>query len=98
MVNLVLADQVVGGFGGDRRQHQLRPATVGQDPRKIIDMEPLHRDGDKAVGGIIKPAEGRVAEPVVRGSPGNFRFCVIGFDGIVDDQDFPAAAGQGATH
>ena len=47
VIDLVLADLIVGRFDGDRRQHQLGPALLDQDAGEVVDMEPLHRDADK---------------------------------------------------
>ncbi len=97
LVDLILADPIRQGFDGDRGHYQLGPALLDQDAGKIVDVEPLHRDTDQTLGGIIEPAMRGVAEPADRATPSNFRIGVISLDRIIDDQDPAAAAGQCAA-
>jgi hypothetical protein len=60
-------------------------------------MEPLHRDVDETLGGIIEPAEGGVAEPFDRRFPSDFGLGIVGLDRIIDDQDLAATAGERAA-
>jgi len=85
MVDLILAHSIIGRFDSDGGDHQPRPALLDQDARRVVDMKPLHGDHDEALRAVIEPAEGSVAEPIERGSTGDFRARVVGLDGIVDD-------------
>src|SRR5271169_5588991 len=94
VVDLILGNRIVGRFDGDGGQHEL---WLDQDTRKVVHMEPLHRDAHETLRRVIEPAEGGVAEPFDRRFPSYFGFRVIGFDRIIDDQDLAATAGQRAA-
>ena len=58
MIDFVLGNLIVGRIDSDGGQHQLGPALLDQDAGEVVDMEPLHRDADETLAGIIEPAEG----------------------------------------
>jgi len=94
VINLALADRIIGGFGAYRWDDQLGPISLNQDAGEVIDVEPLHRDDDQTLCRDVEPAESGVAEPIDCIPPCDLRFGVIGLYRIVDDQDPTATAGQ----
>ena len=61
-------------------------------------METLHRHDDEALSRIVEPAQGGIAEPINRPLKCYDRIGIIALDGIIDDQNVAAAAGQRAPN
>ena len=61
---------------------------------EIFLMQSLHDDHHAAVGLVIETAEQGVVVPVVDGLSAGFRQGFIWFQGVVDDDEVTAAAGQ----
>ena len=83
---------------GDRREVQMFPAArLQQNAGEIIDMQSLHDQHDGAFGRIVEARHQRRSYPFGAFGAGEFRVGLVGFQGIIDDNDVAAAASQLST-
>src|SRR5205823_11352031 len=98
VVDLAFGDDKVRRLGCYRGDDQVRPSTLDEPSREVVRVEPLHCDNHKALCRIVEPAHSSVAEPIVSAVKGNLRIGVISLDGIIDDQNVAATAGQNSAY
>src|ERR1700730_7120795 len=84
-------------LGNRRERHHLPRLLPKHMAHKIILMQPLHNQYDRAARLIVEPAVQGVVVPVVDGLSARFGKRLLGFHGVVDDDVVSAPAGQYAA-
>jgi hypothetical protein len=92
-------DRVAFVLLGNRRKGDHLPRLMFEHvPDKVILVEPLHDQNDAAAVLVIEATEQAVVVPFVDRLALRIREGLIGLEGIIDDNDVAAAAGQNAAH
>ena len=82
----------------DGRQGQHIPGfCLLQVSHKIVCMQPLHDDNDRALILPVEAAAQRIVIPVMDGLPPHLRERIVGLHGIIDDDHIRAAPGHHAA-
>jgi hypothetical protein len=84
---------------GNRRKGDHLPRLMFEHvPDKVVLVQPLHDQDDAAVLLVIEPTEQAVVVPFVHRLALRIGERLIGLEGVIDNNDVAATAGQNATH
>jgi hypothetical protein len=82
------------GFGDGRKAHDL-PRLLHEDMAdKVVFVQPLHDDDNRAPALVVEPAVERVVIPLVASLPLSLGVPFLGLQRIIDQVDVGAAPGQ----
>ena len=82
---------------GNRGQVEVGPATLFQQVTdQVVRVQALHDDHDGVGNLVVEAREQGVAIPLLGGFSDGFRGGVLWLRGVIDDDEIPAAAGEGA--
>ncbi len=83
--------------GGSRKVEMCPSAGTKHVAGEVIFMLPLLDKDDCALLFVVKPAEQRVGAPIQQCVSRRFGISVISFQGVIDDDEIAALAGEGAA-
>lgn len=84
-------------IAGRVRMVQSSPPWRGHEADEVVHVNPLHDNDNGAVDLVVEPGQKRVVIPLVDRILAGLREGIGGLDGIVDEDEAAAAAGQGTS-